>query len=120
MAFRKSFLLIFIVLVSLLLIFGCTAKVDKKKVKLGVINFSQAPKEKPVEQQPIEKPDKPVNKEPIANNNGFRFGIEYAVPGLAKAYAKTGAHAAKPTPELVIWKNIQKSTRFLHACSSRL
>lgn len=61
-------------------------------------------------QPPVVVPDEPP-VEPTPNGwmgpEKFVFGIEYGVPDLATAYAETGAHAVKPTPELVLWKNVQ-------------
>jgi hypothetical protein len=37
----------------------------------------------------------------------FTIAIEYAVPGLAAAYAATGVSYAKPQPAFGIWDNIE-------------
>lgn len=80
--------------------------VDCKSNSEGNINNGKQAETKNItEPTHKEEPIKVLQNKPSA----FDFGVEYGPLGLAKTYAKTGAHVIKPYPESVMWKNIQSS-----------
>lgn len=51
--------------------------------------------------------DSPATTVAATDGDRFAIAIEYAVPGLAEAYAATGVAYAKPMPVYGVWANVE-------------